>query len=162
AEAVVAMLGVDEILGADPAPNARFSGESLSDAVAFILSRQNADGGFGTYERRRGPAWLDTLNPSEMFRHCMTERSYVDCTGSALAALARVCASNRSLATPRVTGAIDRAVRFLRRAQRADGSVAGFWGINFTYGIYHFTKGLRAAEIDASDPALTRATAWLV
>ena len=32
-----------------------------------MLARQNADGGFGTYERRRGAAWLEAFNPSEMF-----------------------------------------------------------------------------------------------
>ena len=55
----------------------------------FILDRQNDDGGFGTYERRRGPAFLERLNPSEMFGDCMTELSYVECTASAVMALCR-------------------------------------------------------------------------
>src|SRR5262249_4821731 len=55
----------------------------LEAAVQFILDRQNADGGFGTYERRRGPAFLERLNPSEMFGDCMTELSYIECTASA-------------------------------------------------------------------------------
>ena len=42
--------------------------ERLRAAVAFILARQNADGGFGTYERRRGSRLLEAMNPSEMFR----------------------------------------------------------------------------------------------
>jgi len=162
AEAVVALLDADEASGPGLERAERLSAARLGDAVAFILSRQNADGGFATYERRRGPAWLDGLNPSEMFRDCMTERSYVECTGSAIAALARARAADRSLATPSLARAIERAVRFLRGTQRGDGSVPGFWGINFTYGIFHFVKGLRGAGAAPGDPALARAAGWLV
>ena len=38
----------------------------------------------------------------------------------------------------------------------------GFWGVNFTYGIFHFVEGLRAAGAAPDDPALARAGAWLV
>jgi len=134
----------------------------LAAALEFVLARQNADGGFATYERRRGGAWLERLNPSEMFGRCMTERSYVECTASALGALSRVRAARPDLAGARVETAIERAVQFLRSTQRADGSVPGFWGINFTYGIFHFVEGLRACGVGADDPALVRAAAWLV
>jgi squalene cyclase len=50
----------------------------------------------------------------------------------------------------------------LRGCQRADGSVPGFWGINFTYAAFHVVRGLRAAGVAASDPTLERAAAWLV
>jgi 2,3-oxidosqualene cyclase len=136
--------------------------ERLAAARDFILARQNADGGFATYERRRGGAWLERLNPSEMFDRCMTERSYVECTASALGALSRLRQAQPELADARVSEAIERAVRFLRATQRPDGSVPGFWGINFTYGIFHFVEGLRAACISATDPALVRAAAWLI
>jgi len=151
AEAVSALL---EVARADPAP--------LGLARDFILARQNADGGFATYERRRGGAWLERLNPSEMFGRCMTERSYVECTASALGALSRLRAARPELTSVRLNRAIDRGVRFLRSTQRPDGSVPGFWGVNFTYGIFHFVEGLRAAGVGAGDPALVRAAAWLM
>ena len=151
AEALSALLVLDAL-----------DGERLVAARDFILARQNADGGFATYERRRGGAWLERLNPSEMFRRCMTERSYIECTASALGALSRLRAARSELAGERVDRAIERGVRFLRSTQRPDGSVPGFWGINFTYGIFHFVEGLRAAGAGADDPALARAAAWLV
>ena len=160
AEALVAILRIHGAAGIPPAE--RIPIERLQAAVRFILARQNPDGGFATYERRRGSQLLEALNPSEMFRHCMTERSYVECTGSAIAALADFRQAHAGALDAAISRAIDAGVRFLRAAQRADGGYAGFWGINFTYGAFHAIRGLRAAGVDASDPGLGRAADWLV
>jgi lanosterol synthase len=129
--------------------------------VTFVTARQNADGGFSTYEPMRGGAWLDRLNPSEMFRGCMTDRSYVECTASAVEALATVRKTYPDLMPDVVGPAIDRGVVFLRRSQSADGTFPSAWGINFTYSLFHVTKALRAADVERDDPALARAARWL-
>jgi lanosterol synthase len=135
--------------------------ELLHAAAAFILDRQNQDGGFSTYEKRRTGAWLERLNPAEMFAGSMVEHSYLECTASAIKGLARV----RGICPPplqqRIDGAIERGVAYLRRQQRADGSFAGSWGIQFTYGIFMAVEGLRAAGVSPDDPALARAGEWL-
>jgi squalene cyclase len=41
--------------------------ERIFDAVNLILSYQNDDGGWPTYELMRSGAWLEYLNPSEVF-----------------------------------------------------------------------------------------------
>jgi lanosterol synthase len=142
-------------------PAERVPPERLRLAVGFILARQNPDGGFATYERRRGSRLLEALNPSEMFRDCMTEGSYVECTGSAVAALARFRRASPGILEPEVGRAVERGVRFLREAQQPDGAWRGFWGINFTYATFHAVRGLRAAGVSASDPGLARAAGWL-
>ena len=43
------------------------SKERMCDAVDVMLSLQNPDGGFASYEPIRGPAWLESLNPAEVF-----------------------------------------------------------------------------------------------
>jgi lanosterol synthase len=134
----------------------------LQQAAAFILSRQNADGGFGTYERRRASGILEWINPSEMYGACMTERSYVECTGSCLAALAHFRAAYPNVTAGRVNRAVAAAIRFLRRSQRADGAWPAFWGVYYTYSIFHAVKGLRAAGVPPGDAALRRAADWLV
>jgi len=147
------------------APQDRLPDARLRAAATFILDRQNDDGGFGTYERRRGGAFLEALNPSEMYGSCMTERSYLECTASSIGALARVrglCSGPGGGALGRrVEQAVARGAQRVRKAQRADGAWAGFWGVNFTYGTFHAVEGLVAAGATADDPALVRAARWL-
>ena len=138
------------------------SNERLDAAVRFILDRQNDDGGFGTYERRRGPRFLERLNPSEMFGDCMTELSYIECTASAVIALSRFREQYPDRLPEHVARAIAAACTFLRQRQRADGAWPGFWGINFTYAIWFAVAALRAAGAQPDDPALVRAAQWLI
>jgi lanosterol synthase len=161
AEALCAILALHALFGAHLVPAERIPDQYLHAAVQFILRRQNDDGSFGTYERRRGPRFLEWLNPSEMFGACMTEGSYLECTSSALRALAYFRTAYPQGVYPGIEAALVRGVRFLRRSQRSDGSFAGFWGIHFTYAIFHVVKALRAAGVSATDPVLVHAAAWL-
>jgi lanosterol synthase len=43
------------------------SDERLCDAVDVMLSLQNSDGGFASYEKIRGPSFLEWINPAEVF-----------------------------------------------------------------------------------------------
>ena len=138
------------------------SEDRLRQAVEFILSRQNADGGFGTYERRRAGRLLEMVNPSEMFGQCMTELSYIECTASALAALSHYRKHYPDDADGRIDSAAASALALLRKSQLKDGSYAGFWGINHTYAIFHVAKALRTAGVPPTDPALQSAARWLV
>ena len=135
----------------------------ITQAVGFILARQNHDGGFGTYEKARGSAILDRFNPSEMYANCMIDESHVECTASCVGALARFReyqpdAPLRST----VDRAIQRAIAFLRSRQRTDGSYRGAWGINFTYGAFFVVDALLAAGVDRRDPAVAGAVDWLL
>jgi lanosterol synthase len=162
AEALSAVLAMHNMPGLHLSTADRIPEEHLYQAMEFILRRQNADGGFGTYERRRGSRLLELVNPSEMYGSCMTEGSYLECTGSSLSALAHWQSHCPEMVRKRIDVALARGIRFLRRRQRPDGSFAGFWGINFTYAIFHVVRGLRAAGVASTDPAVVRATSWLL
>jgi lanosterol synthase len=143
AEALIARLGN---------PVARPSVENTRLAVRFILRTQCHDGGFGSYEPARTRVPLEWLNPAEMFGDSMTERSYVECTSSCVAALAAA-----RLGDAEIERAIDRGARFLRRAQRPDGLWSGAWGVHFVYGTMFGVRGLLASGAPSFDPQVRKA-----
>ncbi len=149
AEAIVALI-----------ETGRADEDRVERAVEFILPRQNADGGFGTYEPRRAPRFLERLNPSEMYGSCMTELSYIECTASCVTALARARDRFPRLGA-RIAQPLARGVAMLRAAQRPDGSYLGFWGVCFTYAAFHVIEALHAAGAGPGDPTLDRAAAFL-
>ena len=134
----------------------------LGDAVRFMLRGQYRDGGFGSYEARRSSVGLEWLNPAEMFGESMTERSYVECTSSCLAALTACTEHFGEVANPEVASAVSRGEAWLRRSQASDGSWRGVWGVQFIYGTFFGVRGLLAAGARPGDPALRRACRWLV
>ncbi|NOK33273.1 2,3-oxidosqualene cyclase [Corallococcus exercitus] len=152
AEALKACLLL-EPLGLNRVPH-----ERLEQAVAFILSLQNRDGGWATYERQRGPRWLERFNPSDVFAGIMVDPSYVECTSACVQALA---AWRKAHPEAPVGRAIARGADFLRRQQRPDGSWEGAWGVCFSYGTWFGVTGLVAAGAKAGDPALRGAVAFL-
>jgi lanosterol synthase len=164
AEAVSALLLCHRSPNLIP-PASRIAPDRLVAAIRFLLARQNPDGGFATYERRRGGNRLERLNPSEMFGSCMTERSYVECTASAIGTFRHVADLAADRLPPSVcidcTQAMARARDFLLAAQRPDGAWPGFWGINFVYATGFAVAALRDAGLPADHPSVRRAIRWL-
>ncbi len=137
------------------------SAERLADAADLLLAMQNDDGGWATYEKTRGPAWLERLNPSDCFADIMIDPSYVECTSASMQALAAFRARYPGKRDAAIEAAIARGRDFLLGAQRRDGSWEGSWGICFTYGAWFGTWGLRAAGLGVDHPAMLRAVEFL-
>lgn len=135
------------------------------DAAQFVLTRQNKDGGWGSYEKNRGNLILEKLNPSEMFGNCMVEHSYVECTASCIRGLMHAKKAIQIMPTElrvQIHEAIEKGAAFLKKSQRSDGSWAGFWGVNFTYGTMFGIQGLLDAGVRVQSPAIARARRWLL
>lgn len=132
----------------------------LREAVEEILSLQNEDGGWATYELQRGPKWLEALNPSDVFSTIMVDVSYVECTSACVQALAAWSAFAPEDAAW-LRAPIRRGEQFIRKVQRPDGAWEGSWGVCFSYGAWFGTAGLIAAGARPDDPALRRAADYL-
>ncbi len=117
----------------------------LRDAVDVILSLQNADGGWATYENTRGPAWLELLNPSAIFREIMIDYSYTECSSSCIHALLLYREEDPQYRHEEIERAIRRGVGFVQSRQREDGGWFGSWGVCFTYGTWFAVEALAAA-----------------
>jgi lanosterol synthase len=161
AEALSAVLMVHRRADLQPCIGPRLPDTRLYQAIEFILSRQNPDHGFGTYERTRGPGFLEKLNATEMFAGCMTDFSHPEPTASCVAALARFRHDYPGYQRRRVDHSIRRGIGYLRACQRPDGSYLGSWGINFTYAARFVTEALLTAGVPVSDPAISGAVSWL-
>jgi len=153
--------GMKAAMALEPVVDRPIAEHRLAEAADLLLWWQNDDGGWATYERTRGAAWLEQLNPSNCFADIMIDYPYVECTSAAVQALSAF----RSRYPHRRSGAIDAAIAggadWIRKAQRADGSWYGSWGVCFTYGTWFGVSGLRAAGAPANDPAIARACEFL-
>uniref|UniRef100_A0A672MKF8 Terpene cyclase/mutase family member n=1 Tax=Sinocyclocheilus grahami TaxID=75366 RepID=A0A672MKF8_SINGR len=110
--------------------------ERLFDAVNVLLSMRNPDGGFATYETKRGGKLLELLNPSEVFGDIMIDYTYVECTSAVMQALKhfhRVYPEHRA---EEIRTTLQQGLDYCRRVQRPDGSWEGSWGVCFTYGVW--------------------------
>ncbi|KAI8928054.1 terpenoid cyclases/protein prenyltransferase alpha-alpha toroid [Entophlyctis helioformis] len=116
--------------------------DRIFDAVNVLLSMQNADGGFASYELQRSTPWLEHLNPSEVFGNIMVEYSYPECTTAVLLSLTSFRKHHPKHRRSEVDRAIKRAVAFIRKSQRPDGLWYGSWGICFTYATFFAIESL--------------------
>lgn len=143
AESLSALAALESRLG----PEAQLEPARIVEAVRFVLSRQNSDGGWGSFERRRGPLFLERLNPFEMFANCMVEHSYIECTGSCLHGLRRVLECFEEVLPSeecaRVCAAMRKGADWLRKQQQRDGSWPGCWGVHFTMAEFAHQLGFR-------------------
>lgn len=119
--------------------------ERLKGSVDVLLSCQNRDGGWPTYEAARGPKWLELLNASEVFGNIMIDYSYTECTSACLQALAKFRKECCHYRLNDIHMAIRRGNAYLKDTQRIDGSWLGAWAICFTYATWFGVEGLLAS-----------------
>lgn len=145
------------------APIAR---ERLFDSIDFLLWGQEDSGAWCSYEKRRGSPLLELLNPSEVFGRIMTEYPYVELGASTMVGLAKARDHFGSelgeTRLRRIAEALRKGERYVRAAQRPDGSWEGSWGVCFTYGAFFGVNGLRAAGVSPHDPAIENAVRFLL
>jgi len=158
AEGIKSALALRQLNFIDPV-----SLERVADGVNVILSLQNKDGGWASYENTRGPRWLENFNPSEVFHNIMIDYSYVECSAACIQAMASF--KKYAPTHPRIkeiNRSIQRGVKFIKSIQRDDGSWIGSWGICFTYGTWFGVEGLIAAGEPLNSPHIVKACKFLV
>ena len=128
----------------------------------MLLTLQNPDGGWATYENNRGYGWYEWLNPSEVFGDIMIDYSYVECSMASLSAVYMFSQHFPHHRTSEVQAAIQAGRRFIKSIQRPDGSWYGSWGCCFTYGTWFGVEGLMLAGEPPGSPSMVSACKFLL
>ena len=141
---------------------APISDERLYKALEVLLTLQNVDGGWATYENNRGYSWFEWLNPSEVFGDIMIDYSYVECSMASLSAVYMFHQQFPNHRTAEVKAAIRAGRRFIKSIQRKDGSWYGSWGCCFTYGTWFGVEGLVLSGESPDSSSLAKACKFLL
>ena len=107
--------------------------DRLRDSIDTLLTMQNKTGGFASYEPQRAGEWLECLNAAEVFGRIMVEYDYPECTTAVVTVLRLFSSHYPTYRRNDIDRVITNALKYIRNAQRPDGSWYGSWGICFTY-----------------------------
>ncbi|CAG8636160.1 24933_t:CDS:10, partial [Racocetra persica] len=107
--------------------------ERLCQTIDILLTMQNSDGGFSSYERIRGPKIMEWLNPAEIFSDVMIEHNYPECTSSVLNGLHTFRKWYPDYRATEIEQVTKRAIQYLYNSQDENGGWYGSWAICFTY-----------------------------
>ena len=116
--------------------------QRIKQAVDVILSYQNIDGGWATYELTRGPKWLEKLNPSEVFADIMIDYSWTECTAACVISLLEIQETYPDFKNSEIRKAINAGLHFILKQQKPDGSWYGGWAVCFTYATWFGVEAL--------------------
>jgi squalene-hopene/tetraprenyl-beta-curcumene cyclase len=126
---------------------------ALERATAWLLSMQNEDGGWASFDRGCDREVLTFIPFAD--HNAMIDPSTVDITGRALEALS---ARGFEPSHP----AVRRGVEFILRQQENGGSWYGRWGANHLYGTWLALSGLAVSRVDVGHRAVRRGVEWLL
>jgi squalene-hopene/tetraprenyl-beta-curcumene cyclase len=118
----------------------------------WIEGMQSRNGGWGAFDVDNEFHYLNNIPFAD--HGALLDPPTEDVTGRCLSMLTQLGEKQGSVA-------IDQAIAYLRRTQRADGSWYGRWGMNYIYGTWSVLCALNAAGVDRNDSMMRKAVDWL-
>jgi cycloartenol synthase len=138
-KAAMALKELQDVVGWEP-----LALERLDDCLDVILSYQNPDGGWATYENTRSFPILELINPSETFGDIVIDYSYVECSSACITAMTAFSRNYPGHRSDEIHKSISRGIKYIKSIQKPDGSWYGSWGVCFTYGTWFGLEALGA------------------
>src|SRR5438094_170604 len=136
------------VLDALPAAETAAGRRAIAYGLNWTLGMQSRTGGWAAFDTNNTAAFLNRIPFADM--EAMIDPPTEDVTGRLLHLMGTVGYRPDF-------GRARRAVEFLRRTQRSDGSWWGRWGVNFVYGTWCALAGLEAIGEDLRAPWIRRA-----
>jgi squalene-hopene/tetraprenyl-beta-curcumene cyclase len=134
---------------ADPEPD-RLHG-SIRRGLAWLVSMQNSDGGWGAFDHENNLQFLNHIPFAD--HNAMLDPSTADVTARTLECLGY-------MGWPTTHQVVLRARDYLKAEQCADGSWFGRWGVNYVYGTSGVLRSLETIGL-SHQPECLRAANWL-
>ncbi|WP_034332506.1 squalene--hopene cyclase [Bacillus sp. J37] len=122
--------------------------------VTYLLSMQNADGGWGAFEKNTDLELL-TFIPLENAKDAAIDPSTPDLTGRTLEFLGTYAGLSKQHPS------IKAAIKWLENNQERNGSWYGRWGVCYIYGTWAAVTGMIAVGVSANSPVIQKAIQWL-
>ena len=133
--------------------NARYQ-TAIERGREWVSDLQSKNGGWGAFDADNNYLYLNNIPFSD--HGALLDPPTEDVTGRCVSMLAQL--GER----PDTSQTLRRALDYLFRAQRADGSWYGRWGMNYIYGTWSVLCGLNAAGVPPAAPPMRKAADWLV
>lgn len=143
------LLGLMQIDMGDDEPKKKSEFERGLD---WTLKMQSKDGGFSSFDKDNDKQFLNKVPFAD--HNAMLDPTCSDITG-------RVCELLGKLGYGTKEPHMEKAVRFLKASQLADGAWYGRWGVNYIYGTFLASRGLAFSEIETSRYSLESAAKWI-
>jgi len=124
---------------------------AIDRARKWIVGMQSVNGGWGAFDADNEYYYLNNIPFAD--HGALLDPPTEDVSARCLSMLAQLGDTKSASA--------ERALAYLRRTQRPDGSWYGRWGINYIYGTWSVLSALNAAGIAPEEPEMRRAVEWL-
>ncbi|MBI4308368.1 MAG: squalene--hopene cyclase [Chloroflexi bacterium] len=125
---------------------------AMDVGIRWLLSMQDRNGGWGSFDVGNTRSFVTQLPFCDF--GATIDPSTEDVTGHALELLGRLGYTRRS-------PIVRRALEYLRKTQRKDGSWWGRWGVNYIYGTGCVLPAYRALNLNTGHADVRRAVQWL-
>jgi squalene-hopene/tetraprenyl-beta-curcumene cyclase len=135
-----------------PTDDRRKRDECFQRGLKWMLTFQCKDGGWAAFDKDCTKGVLEKVPFAD--HNAMLDPECADITARILELLGY---EGWSVDHPQV----QKALRYLREHQEEDGSWYGRWGVNYIYGTWQVLRGLRALNLDMTQPWLLKARDWL-
>lgn len=138
-------------LGRVADPEATRLRNSVKRGLAWLVSMQNSDGGWGAFDHENNLQFLNHIPFAD--HNAMLDPSTADVTARAIECLGQ-------MGWPATHPVIERGRAFLRQDQTGDGSWFGRWGVNYVYGTSGVLRALETVGMASRDHC-QKAANWL-
>lgn len=125
---------------------------AMKRGLHWLLAMQNKTGGWASFDKDNDHEIYAKVPFAD--HNAMLDPACTDIT-------TRMFETFAAIDFPRGHECVKRAMKFVKREQKPDGSWFGRWGVNYIYGTWQALSGLRAIGVDMQKPYVRRAVQWL-